>query len=464
MSSSCIRGQSHLLLVGDPGTGKSQLLRYAAQISDRSVLTTGIGTTSAGLTVSAVKDSGEWVLVLANGGGGYAALTNWAPFAKMTAASFMRPWNNRPFLLLKGEFVCSLHSRATVMAAMNPPHGFDIDSTLSVNVGMASSLLSRFDLILLLLDKKNDRWDLIVGNHIMNSLMMMSIGIIAILEIFTHTQFLQSSAPEKHMEEEEDEKKPCLADKDEAKVNMNEHDFRVSWSIDQMRAYFRLAKKRKVTISEGAQAILTRYYQLQRGRIERDMSRTTLRLLESLIRLARAHARLMYRDIVLPLDAIEAVFVMEKSLETSILDIRYDDIFDEPYNYNDAIFQRDLEDLQNEAAHFFGDDDFVINSTPPSAQNQSEVVVIDDNPNNDNNNIADSAFTKIITPQTQSAENLHLKKEKLTTLRILFNNEQDLSKIAFIVPDEKSKVEPTTETNNNSSDWNFRIDLNDWNY
>ena len=92
---------------------------------------------------------------------------------------------------------------------------------------------------------------------------------------------------------------------------------RVHWTLDQMQAYFTIIKGRRPEFTREAQEILSAYYQLQRQKDNRDKARTTIRLLESLIRLAEGHARLMYREIVLPLDDIQAVHLMEKSLVTT---------------------------------------------------------------------------------------------------------------------------------------------------
>ena len=57
-----VRGEPHMLMVGDPGTAKSQILRYVAKMTPRSVMTSGIGSTNAGLTVAAIRDGPQWSL------------------------------------------------------------------------------------------------------------------------------------------------------------------------------------------------------------------------------------------------------------------------------------------------------------------------------------------------------------------------------------------------------------------
>ncbi|XP_035899876.1 DNA helicase MCM9-like isoform X2 [Anopheles stephensi] len=278
-----VRGHSHLLLVGDPGLAKSQLLKFASEIASRAVYTTGMGCSSAGLTAAAVKDEGEWqleagALVLADGG--ICCIDEFNLMRETDKASIHEAMEQQTISVAKAGMVCKLSTRCVVLAATNPKNLYtmsDGEGTSAANIGIGGPLLSRFDMVMILRDIRAPDWDADIANHLLA---------LALL----------------------DEDRECFEG-----ANGNRSERIAHWELEKLQLHFAAIKDIHPTVSHEANLILGAYYKACRSDPYRDPTRTTVRLLDSLFRLAQAHARLLFRSEVTPIDAITIIQLMEAS-------------------------------------------------------------------------------------------------------------------------------------------------------
>jgi DNA helicase MCM8 len=159
------RPDVHCLIVGEAGMGKSQLLRACAEVSPKGIFVTGNTSSTSGLTVTLAKDgNGEFsleagALVLADMG-----VCCIDEFDKLTAeqSALLESMEQQTISIAKAGIVCTLSSRTSILAAANPVGGtYKGNRTFSENVKLSGPLLSRFDLIYVLLDNPADRDDMI---------------------------------------------------------------------------------------------------------------------------------------------------------------------------------------------------------------------------------------------------------------------------------------------------------------
>jgi len=165
-------------MVGDPGTGKSQLLKFAQTLVPRSVMTTGVGTTTAGLTCSAVRDGGkgskaDWTLeagalVLADRG--ICCIDEFGHMHKEDQVAMLEAMESQTISVNKAGIHTQLTARTTVLASTNPKgQEYNQDKTLVENTGIDPPLLSRFDLIFCMSDGSDRERDEAVTDHLLCS-------------------------------------------------------------------------------------------------------------------------------------------------------------------------------------------------------------------------------------------------------------------------------------------------------
>lgn len=168
-----LRGDIHILMIGEPGIAKSQILRYVSKIAPRSIYTSGQSSSKAGLTATAVKDEfgeGRWTLeagalVLADMG--IACVDEIARMEKHDRSALHEAMEQQIIAISKAGLNATLHTRCSLLAAANPKYGRFTDfDALSGQIELEAPLLSRFDLIFLLSDKPERDQDRLIVEHI----------------------------------------------------------------------------------------------------------------------------------------------------------------------------------------------------------------------------------------------------------------------------------------------------------
>jgi replicative DNA helicase Mcm len=171
-----VRGDIHVLLVGDPGTAKSQLLRYIADVAPRGIYTSGKGSTAAGLTAAAVKDDfagGRWVLeagMLVLADGGMAMIDELDKMSVEDRSAMHEVLEQQSASVAKAGITATLNARCPVLAAANPKWGrFTADRSIAEQIDLPATLLSRFDVIFSIKDVPNQANDRRLANRILAS-------------------------------------------------------------------------------------------------------------------------------------------------------------------------------------------------------------------------------------------------------------------------------------------------------
>ncbi|ODN83451.1 hypothetical protein L202_01589 [Cryptococcus amylolentus CBS 6039] len=277
-----LRGDINVLLLGDPGTAKSQLLKFVEKVSPISVYTSGKGSSAAGLTASVQRDpvSREFYLeggamVLADGG--VVCIDEFDKMRDEDRVAIHEAMEQQTISIAKAGITTILNSRTSVLAAANPVFGrYDDMKSPGENIDFQTTILSRFDMIFIVKDEHNEQRDRTIAKHVMNI----------------------------HMNRQSENEAVGEID------------------IEKMKRYVAYAKSRCApTLSNEAAEMLSSHFvslrkevaQVERDNDERSSIPITVRQLEAIIRISESVAKITLSPRVLPHHVEESIRLFKYS-------------------------------------------------------------------------------------------------------------------------------------------------------
>jgi replicative DNA helicase Mcm len=272
------RGDINVLLVGDPGTAKSEMLKFAAKIAPRGLYTSGRGSTAAGLTAAVIRDKTGIMMLEAGavvlGDQGLVCIDEFDKIKPEDRSALHEVMEQQTCSVAKGGIVATLNARTSILAAANPLYGkYDPFKNITENVNLPIPLLTRFDIIYVIRDIPEKEKDHRIASHIL----------------------------ELHRESERTGQ--YLID------------------IDLFSKYLAYSKTMEPKLTVEAIDKIRDYYMKMRNVESEGMITVTPRQLEGLVRLATARSKLLLKDYVDSEDAERAIYLIQTMLETAGVDV-----------------------------------------------------------------------------------------------------------------------------------------------